>query len=153
MDPADLEHLTDRALRALPSPRAPRTLLPRVLAAVAAEARRPWYGRAWLTWPLQWQVLSGAAALIFVVTATLAGPSAAAALVELGTGTSLPISSALAGTLVRLHAAWDASRIVWNVIEPAARYLAFLLLVMSAACVAFGTVLDRVIALGGASES
>lgn len=153
MDPADLEHLTDRSLRALPTPRAPRTLLPRVLAAVAAEARRPWYGRAWLTWPLQWQLLSGAAALMVIVTATLAGPSAAAAMVEFGASTSLPISSMLAGAVGRLHAAWDASRIVWNVIEPAARYLAFLLLIMSAACVAFGTALDRVIALGGASES
>ena len=33
-------------------PRAPHTLLPRVLAAVQAWAQRPWYERAWFTWPL-----------------------------------------------------------------------------------------------------
>ncbi len=48
---------------------------------------------------------------------------------------------------------WDASRIVWRVVGPGLRYVALFLLVMSAACVAFGTALDRVVALGGASES
>ena len=44
--------LVDRELRQLPSPRAPHTLLPRVLAAVEQWTRRPWYARAWFTWPL-----------------------------------------------------------------------------------------------------
>src|SRR5687768_17867987 len=58
MDPADLEHLLDRELRKLPPPRAPRTLLPRVMAAVHQSIHRPWYSRAWLTWPIGWQVAS-----------------------------------------------------------------------------------------------
>jgi hypothetical protein len=153
MDPVDLERLTDRALGSLPRLRAPRTLLPRVLAAVAAEASRPWYARAWLSWPLGWQLVSGVAAVLVIVAATIAGPGTAAAMIEFGTSTSLPVSSYLAGAVRSLETAWDASRIVWNVIAPVARYLALLLLVMSAACVAFGTVLDRVIALGGAYES
>ena len=153
MDPADLERLTDRALRSLPAPRAPRSLLPRVLAAVAAEASRPWYARAWLSWPLPWQLVSGAATLSVIVVATLVGPAVAAAMLEFATSTSLPVSSSVAGAVRSLEAMWDASRIVWRVVEPVARYLALLLLVMSAACVAFGTALDRVIALGGASES
>ena len=153
MDSPDLERLTDRALRALPAPSAPRTLLPRVLAAVAAEAGRPWYSRAWLSWPMHWQLVSGAGALLVILAATLAGPAMAPAMLEFATGTSLPVSSSLAGVARSLQAMWDASRIIWNVVEPAARYVAVLLLVMSAACVAFGTALDRVIALGGASES
>ena len=48
MDPDELASLIDRELRDLPGPRAPRSLLPRVLEAVA-EARRPWYARAWRT--------------------------------------------------------------------------------------------------------
>jgi hypothetical protein len=153
MDPAELERLTDRALRALPTPRAPRTLLPRVMAAVAAEASRPWYARAWLNWPLQWQVVSAAAAAVIVVGAATAGPAAAAGMLEFLTRTSLPLSTHLAGLVSGLDAAWEASRIVWNVVAPAARVVALWLLVMSVACVAFGTALDRVIALGGAAES
>src|SRR5262245_59012249 len=57
----------DDALRALPAPRAPRTLLPRVLAAKAELRPRPWYTRAWLTWPAGWQVAS------LVVFTALAG--------------------------------------------------------------------------------
>ena len=153
MDPAELERLTDRALRRLPTPRAPRTLLPRVLAAVAAEASRPWYARAWLSWPLQWQLVSAAVTAVILVGAAVAGPAAAAGMLEFATRTSLPISSQFAGMVSSLDAVWEASRIVWNVVAPAARVVALLLLVMSVACVAFGTALDRVIALGGAAES
>lgn len=153
MEFSDLERLADRALRALPAPRAPRTLLPRVLAAVAAEASRPWYARAWLSWPLGWQIVSGAAAALVVVAATMAGPSMAAVMLDAATSTSLPVSSSVAAVVREAGAAWDAVRIVWRVIEPAAQIMAVLLLVMSAACVAIGAALDRVIALGGASES
>jgi hypothetical protein len=153
MDPVELERVTDRALRALPAPRAPRTLLPRVLAAVAAEASRPWYARAWLSWPLHWKLVSAATAAVIVVIATAGGPAVAAGMLEFATRTSLPVSSQFAGAVRGLGAMWEASRIVWDVVAPAARVLALWLLVMSAACVAFGTALDRVIALGGAVES
>src|ERR1700736_1870656 len=68
MHPVDLETLVDRELRQLPLPRAPHTLLPRVLAAVQAWAQRPWYERAWFTWPLAWQMAS-VSALILIVCA------------------------------------------------------------------------------------
>jgi hypothetical protein len=152
MDPAELERVTDRALRALPVPRAPRTLLPRVLKAVV-EASRPWYTRAWLNWPLHWQLVSAVAAAVVVVGATAVGPAVAAGMLEVATRTSLPVSSQFAGAVSSVEAMWEASRIVWDVVAPVARLVALLLLVLSAACVAFGTALDRVIALGGAAES
>lgn len=75
MEPRDLESLIDAGLHRLPEPRAPRTLLPRVMEAVAAteaaaiEApRQPWYARPWVTWPLGWQ----SASLVLLV-ATLIG--------------------------------------------------------------------------------
>ena len=68
MDPADLERLIDRELRSLPAPRAPRALLPRVMAAVDDAARRPWYSRTWLQWPIAAQ-LASALVLIGVVAA------------------------------------------------------------------------------------
>ena len=153
MDPVELERLTDRALRALPTPRAPRTLLPRVLEAVAAAAERPWYARAWQQWPVGWKLVSAAAAVLVILAATIAGPTVAPAMIGWATTTSLPVSWYLADVVRNLNAAWDASRLVWEVMEPVARFAAVLLIVMSAACVAFGTALDRVIALGGASES
>lgn len=61
----DRETPLHRELGALPLPRAPRTLLPRVMAAIA----RPFYTRPWLTWPALWQTAS-AIALVAVATAT-----------------------------------------------------------------------------------
>lgn len=53
-----LEAAIDRELKALPPHRAPATLAPRVLAALARRAPRPWYRRAWQTWPWPLQVTS-----------------------------------------------------------------------------------------------
>ncbi len=47
----DWEAWLDRRLRALPDRPAPASLAPRVLAAVAVRAQRPWYRRSWLEWP------------------------------------------------------------------------------------------------------
>lgn len=41
----------DRRLKELPDCPAPASLAPRVLAAVAARAQRPWYRQPWFTWP------------------------------------------------------------------------------------------------------
>ena len=68
---AELEQHVDRALADLPALTAPGTLLPRVLAAVQAWAGRPWYQRAWLTWPVGLQVAS--AALLLLLVALLSG--------------------------------------------------------------------------------
>ena len=66
MHPVDLETLVGGELRRLPMPRAPQTLLPRVLAAVQAWAQRPWYERAWFTWPVGLQIASIAALILIV---------------------------------------------------------------------------------------
>ena len=70
LTPDDLERLVDRALAELPTPRAPRSLRPRVLAAVEPV---PIVGRPWFTWPwpLQAAAVLGAVALAL----GLAGPS------------------------------------------------------------------------------
>jgi len=41
----------DRELKRLPDRPAPATLMPRVLAAIQARARLPWYRQDWSTWP------------------------------------------------------------------------------------------------------
>ena len=56
--PDDWEQDLDRQLRALPEVPAPASLIPRVLAGVAARARLPWWRRTWWTWPVWAQVVS-----------------------------------------------------------------------------------------------
>src|SRR5580765_5228087 len=85
MYPADLDRLVDRELKHLPSPRAPHTLLPRVLAAVEHWTLRPWYTRAWFTWPLAWQIVSLTALALLVVAGALLMPSAWAAVDDAAT--------------------------------------------------------------------
>jgi hypothetical protein len=75
MNEHDLERLVDRRLKALPPPRAPGTLLPSVMLAVAAAAARPWYARPWRAWPAGWQVASGVALLALLAGAAAVVPA------------------------------------------------------------------------------
>ena len=119
---ADLERRVDRDLRRLSAPLAPHTLLPRVLAAVEAWARRPWYTRAWFTWPLGWQVAS--------VTVL--------ALVGAGAWMLPPAPPSLVVTT-------NAGRVLWRtMLEPFLAYAFVVVVVMCLACAAFGAALSYV---------
>jgi len=121
-----LEREIHRELSALEPPRAPATLLPRVMAAVA----RPWYTRAWLSWPMPAQILS------------------AAALVALTVGLSwlLGIAAETYGTTSALM------RIGWrHFLEPVVLYAFVMTLVVTLMVSASWVALTRV-ALGGTSE-
>lgn len=52
-----LEELIHRELQKLPERRAPETLIPRVLAAIQAQAERPWWRQSWSAWPPKMQLL------------------------------------------------------------------------------------------------
>jgi len=76
----DLEHAFTVALRDLPEPEAPTTLLPRVMAAVHARQQRPWSARPWSTWsPLRQVTVVTACLLVLVGTISLATPALLAA--------------------------------------------------------------------------
>jgi len=123
----ELEREMHRELRALPSPRAPATLLPTVLAAAAA---RPWYRREWLAWPALAQVAS-AAAMVAIITGL--AWLAASATETVGT----------VSTLVRIG---------WRlVLEPVVAYVFVLALVIALLIPASWAALTHV-ALGGTSE-
>jgi hypothetical protein len=119
----DLERLANRELRRLPAPRAPETLLPRVMAAVDAWARRPWYTRAWFTWPLGWQIASVAlvAAGVFGAWHVPAPPPS-------------------------VQAAAGAGRAIWDaVIQPLLPFLLLVVVLMCGACVLVGVALNYVL--------
>ena len=116
----DLEQRMRDELARLPSPIAPATLLPRVLAAVDAWARRPWYARAWFTWPLGWQVVS----------VLLVG----AAFYATWVAPPLPASVVATGT---------AGSVIWRtLIEPLMGYVLGLVVLMGLACALFGAALN-----------
>jgi hypothetical protein len=151
MHRADLEGLVDASLKALPPPPAPVTLLPRVMAAVDACSRRPWYSRGWLSWPVGWQAASVAALVALVVVITLLLPAArgaaydtvsTAAASTLGGGL-LPAVERASGTVRRTAAAVDAIWLLWRVVfTPVIAYALGLVVLMCLVCVAFGTALN-----------
>jgi hypothetical protein len=144
MHPVELDTFVDGKLKELPLPRAPHTLLPRVLAAVQEWTLRPWYTRAWLAWPLGWQVVSMAALVLLLVGGAMLIPSAEAAASTLASG---PMSAA-AAIAQRAEATINAVRVLWRALgEPLVPYAFALVMLMCLACAAFATALNRV-ALG-----
>lgn len=119
---ADLEQRVDRELRRLPAPRAPHTLLPRVLAAVEAWVNRPWYTRAWFTWPLGWQVASVALLVLTVAGVWMLPPAPPSVVVTT-----------------------NAGRVLWRtIVEPFLAYAFVIVVIMCLACAAFGAALSYV---------
>ena len=135
MDPGDFDAQLDRELNALPLPRAPRTLLPRVLAATVERASA---GRAsgWLTWPLGWRVAS--IVMLVAATSTLWTVSAAPpATVTQAAGTASEVAALL--------------RVLWDVMfQPVATYILILGISLALACALAWAALEA--ALGGASR-
>jgi hypothetical protein len=158
----ELDRLIDGALRRLPTPHAPDSLLPRVLAAaehlehLERIAGRPWYGRAWVTWPLAWQGVSVAAMALLLATAATLLPALQQVLRYGATAIHLRIPGIVLAARDFADATAAGAPIIWRVLGAPvlgyAAYLAAFLLVMGAACVVFWTTLNRV-ALGGAVES
>jgi hypothetical protein len=86
----DLEHAVTAALRDLPEPEAPATLLPRVMAAVHAREQRPWYAQPWPRWsPLHQVTVVTACLLILVAAITFAAPALSSAANATGAQTML----------------------------------------------------------------
>jgi hypothetical protein len=136
-----------RALRALPDARAPRTLAPRVMAAVHARMARP-APRTWFDWSLAWRVGSVAGAVAALVATVLVWPHVVAwaqpAVQAVRTRTAGVADRAgvvlnVAGVL--FHAVW------YPFVQP---FLIFVT-VMTITCATLGALVSRV-ALGGASR-
>jgi hypothetical protein len=136
-DPRDfesLEHRLGKRLQHMPAVRAPRRLLPNVMAAAAAARALPWYARPWLTWPVALQVLS---MMIVAAIATAAW--------------SVWSEASSIGAVQQLRQATSAVRVLWDVlIGPIAMFVLALTVIVSLACAAAWTAV-RHVALGGAS--
>jgi hypothetical protein len=144
MHPADLARHVDDLLRRLPLPDAPATLLPRVMAAVQSFSQRPWYQRAWFTWPLQLQV---AACVLLIATAAsgvVALPAVAAAAHEWASSFGAPVLARADELMIGIAELMSAVRAVWNaLIQPLLFLVSPLVALMCAACAAFGLGFSR----------
>ena len=135
MDPVDLDERLDRELRGLPTPRAPQTLLPRVLAATA-NCEPAAAATGWSTWPLRWRVASVA---VLVVVAVLASRVFSAP------------PAAVSGATERAGEVATVVRVLWEVmLQPVATYLFILGISLALACALAWAALEA--ALGGASQ-
>lgn len=149
MNPIDLERLVDAELKRLPAPRAPRTLLPRVLAAVDAQQQHAKPARGWAFWPRAWQFAGGvvmAAVLVGIWRlAAFAGPFISELLPAVGLGRAAAFTRGAddAATVVR---------VLWEVLlQPVATYVSILAISLALACALFWTAVER-LAPGGASQ-
>jgi hypothetical protein len=146
MHPVDLEALVSRELRQLPLPRAPRTLLPRVLAAVQALAQRPWYEREWFTWPAGWQLASIAALIAIVGGGAVLVPKTIAAAGAVASTLTGRVMEDVAPMAQRAEVTTNTVRVIWRaLLEPVVAYAFGFVALMCLACAAFGVALNRVV--------
>jgi hypothetical protein len=153
MHPDELARLVDRELKRLPAPKAPDTLLPRVMAAVRALPSAAPTSRWWLNWPVAAQGVSAAIAIALVVGLWRLWPAAQAQLVALMSAVSWGPVGRLAAILRDAESLGTAIEVVWRVVmQPIGWVMLPVVLLMWIACAMFGAALSRV-ALGGATQS
>ena len=142
IDPADLERRLDRELRTLQVPRAPRTLLPRVMAAVEERTQRPWYSRAWLEWPVAMQLTSALALIGLVAAGSVLLPQLRAAVTALSFVAD--VQNDVADSARNVEVVTTAVRVVWQtLLAPVVPWAFALVTLMGAACAVFGTALNH----------
>jgi multidrug efflux pump subunit AcrA (membrane-fusion protein) len=151
MDPSDLERLLDRELKRLRPPRAPRTLLPRVMSA-AGQSLLPWYRRPWVTWPAGLQTASvGLLALVLAIVGTLL-PSVQSAAQPLTSSVTGSLPNGLVTAAQRVNEGAALMKVLLQVfVQPVAAYLFALGIALTIACGVLWTAINRM-ALGGASQ-
>lgn len=152
MNPVDLQELVDRELKRLPTPRAPRSLLPRVLAATVLRPELPWYRRAWFTWPAAWQAVSIAALVALAAGAWFLIPGLKEATPGGAVSSAWGVPDRVASLARSAGEITTVVRVFWRVIlEPVAIYLFALAVSLTLACAVIWTALER-LTLGGASQ-
>jgi hypothetical protein len=146
MDPAELERIVDRALRQLPAPRAPRTLVPRVMAAARAWTERPWHARPWIVWPGVWQAASMAALVMLLAGVALLLPAVRAAAAEAASPLAARVMSETANVAMRADVTMTVARALWRALfEPVAVCALLLTFTMWTALAVFGAALEHVV--------
>jgi hypothetical protein len=142
-DTADLDRRLDEALRRMEAPQAPRTLLPRVMAATRLSARVPWYRSEWRRWPLGWQLASGVATAAILALALDPSPRPGPTTWMLENAGALDSAGWMARQVEVAVAAGEA---LWlGVGEPIVPVVVALAMLMGVQCVLLGFTFDYVV--------
>ena len=137
----------DEQLRQLPDREAPHTLAPRVMAAIQARARLPWWRRTWWNWPPAAQLLSlllcsGLLGLLTYLAMRTGDVHVAGRVASQAVSWSAPFQGALSALGALGHAAVILSRqlstLAW--VAAGAACAVFYL-----ACMGLGTVMVRLV--------
>lgn len=148
----DLERVVDRRLKALPVPRAPHTLLPRVMRAVEDLGRRVRRPIGWFAWPMGWRVTSAAALALLIVVFVGVWPLAVTRIETIGA--QLPVPAASVGASVErvvreATALAGAIASVWRaLLLPVTSSLIVFVALMLAACALGGAALRSLVLEG-----
>ena len=146
MNAFELERFVGRRLRALPVPRAPRTLLPRILAAARAWSDRPWYAREWFTWPIGWQIGSLALLAASLSAAVVVIPAAQMMLVSAASSWSGTIAIDVPQLAESLQISTSAMGVIWRaLVQPFLPYVFVIVVLMCGACASVVLALNRVV--------
>ena len=147
----DLDHELDYELRRLPAPRAPGTLLPRVLQAVSELESRPWYSRAWVTWPRELQLASAVMLALLIAGLWSLAPAGEQWVGDAVSPAANAVSARLAAAADWIGQAATLGRLLWQIlIQPIAFYFLALMIAATVIGALFWTAVNR-LALGGAS--
>ena len=149
----DLDHQLDHELRRLPAPIAPVSLLPRVMQAVAQAEEKPWYSRAWVTWPRPVQLSSAVLLLALMAGLWRIAPIAFASIPDFWSPALAAGADRIAPVMRFLKDGSTLTRVLWDVlIQPIAVYFLMLTVALALACGLLWTAVKR-IALGEAHSS
>ncbi len=147
MPSVDSDDIVGRRLRELPGPRAPQTLLPRVLAAAERWSRRPWYTRAWLTWPFGLQALSLATLALLLVGISLVIPTVQGQAADAAWRLTGGRLADLKDVAQRVDAVTNGCLVLWRaLVEPLAPYAIAMFALTCLLCALSGTALNRFVA-------
>ena len=146
MNSYELERFVSGRLQRLPAPRAPLTLLPRVLAAAKAWAERPWYAREWFTWPLQWQVGSIGLLVLTLISVFLAIPVVQSTLLQSTSAFTSSLQIDIPRMAGDLQASTATARVIWRaIVQPFLPYAFAIVVLMCGACATVVFVLNRIV--------
>ena len=148
----DFDEQLERELRELPGPRAPETLLPRVLLAVAEADARPWYSRAWVTWPRGLQVASAAFLALIVAGLWSMAPSGLQGIADVVSPAASNVWTRLGPLVQQAQQVATLGRVLWDVLlGPIAAHALVLTVLIGFFCALFWTAVTR-LALGEAAS-
>jgi hypothetical protein len=153
-DPRDPHDPVQRALKALPPPKAPRTLLPRVMAEVALRQRRRRGIVPWFDWSIEWRWISAAAVALLAAAATLAGPGLEALAGAAFANATGAIEDRMVAAAPGSAAAAHLASVAWEmVLQPAISFVLLWMVVMCAACAAIGAAFSAVLGRAANGEA